>query len=188
MSSQPSMLTLAGSWKAGPVNSPGVVMSGKLVKKSTPPVKLLMVRPEIGSSRIPPGICAVTSTPSGPSSLSAKRMVKPDKPAKEYPASTPIKKTRSATTVSVSSTPISLPLASTLIMPPINEPSIWPPKTLPEIETPSDSIPIIGLSPAINAPTSIWMPLTVPSNFRPGLPCRPVMVADKVSTNSSGAA
>ena len=95
--SQSSIDTFSGSAKSGPLSSSGSVMSGSDLKKSTPPVKSLIARPEFGSSRIPPGTEPETSTPSGPSSDRAKRIVKPPRPEKEKPASTPMKKTRSFT-------------------------------------------------------------------------------------------
>ena len=48
-------------------------------------------------------------------------------------------------------------------------------------------MPIIGFLPSSKRPTSIRIPLIVPSNFRPGLPCNPVTVAESVRTNFSGA-
>ena len=52
---------------------------------------------------------ALSRTPSGPSSESAKRIVKPPMPANAKPPSTPTKKMRSSTGVIVSSGSIMLP-------------------------------------------------------------------------------
>ena len=63
----------------------GSSSEGRLLKNSTPAAKSLMLRPELGSSRMPPGTSTLMNTCSGPSSLRPSRMVKPASPAIEKP-------------------------------------------------------------------------------------------------------
>ena len=82
---QVSALWLVGSENAALRSAKGSSMPGSVLKNSTPALKSLMVRPLVGSSSRPPGICTLMKTWSGPSSESPRRMVNPARPAIENP-------------------------------------------------------------------------------------------------------
>ena len=175
-----------GRPNSGPRSCTASSMDGRVLKNSTPAEKSLIVRPVFGSSRMPPGTEAEINTPSGPSSDTAKRMVKPPTPEKAKPPWTPTKNTRSSTRVVVSRLPIWFPLASSLMMPPISAASIWPPNRSPFTETPIEAMSRTGNLPWRNSPISMTMPSTAPENSRPLMPCSPVTAAERISWKLPG--
>src|SRR5207244_2013219 len=74
---------------AEPRSSDGSVIDGSDLKNSTPPVKLLIDSPVIGSSRMPVGSAADTSTSSGPSCDRPTWIVNPPVPPMTKPPSSP---------------------------------------------------------------------------------------------------
>ena len=165
--------------------SSGSVIVGSPVKNSTPPVNSLIVIPvKTGSTTM--GTLTLTRTLSGPSSLSAKRTVKPFSRISSLP-STPTKNTRSETAVVVSSDSINWPAASIFRMPPISDPEISAPPKSPPTLTDRDSRSVMGNLPCCNSPTSIFSPLTEPSNSR-GIPGIFLTLALTMSTKLAGLA
>ena len=98
-----SAVTVVWRLKAGPRSANGSSIDGSVLKNSTPAEKSLIERPVFGSRRMPPGTDALMKMPSGPSSESAKRIVRPPMPGNSKPPCTPMKNTRSRTGVTVSS-------------------------------------------------------------------------------------
>ena len=144
-----------------------------------------MVRPLIGSNKMPVGVAAVIITPRGPKSEKAMRMDILPTPGIPKPPSKPTKNTRSATGVVVFVAGIRSPSASNGSSPPSKVPLISPPNISPSIPTAMASIAVIGNSPSRSRPTSISMPSTAPLTFI-GRPYKPLTDADRVSLKSSG--
>ena len=167
------------SWK-------GSSSDGRDLKNSTPAEKSLIAKPVLGSRRMPPGTEAFRKTPSGPSSLMARRIVNPPTPGNSKPPCNPAKKTRSSTGVVISKLPISRPAESSLMMPPIRAAFISPPNILPRTDTPMEAMSMMGNLPSLSSPISIFTPSMAPSNSKPCKPCKPVTAADKVKTKSLG--
>ena len=143
-------------------------------------------RPLMGSSRMPSGRSPTTSTPSGPSSEMAKRILKPPWPAIVRPPSTPTKNTRSATAVSRSSGPMMLPSESSFRMPPSSPAVISPPNRLPVMETLMDSISVMGNLPSWSSPRSMRTPSTAPDTVRFGMPLISSTAAERMIEKRSG--
>ena len=89
LSSHWSAVWDVGSWKAEDRSANGSSIEGRVLKNSTPAEKSLMVRPEYGSRRMPPGTSMLMKAWSGPSSLRPTRSVKPAMPAIEKPPCRP---------------------------------------------------------------------------------------------------
>jgi hypothetical protein len=88
-SSHWSALRFVGSPNSGLRRANGSSIDGSVLKNSTPAAKSLMVRPVVGSSRMPPGTSTLMKTWSGPSSLRPRRIVKPAMPAMLNPPCRP---------------------------------------------------------------------------------------------------
>jgi len=120
------------------------------------------------------GTSAVIWTPSGPSSLRARRISKPAIPATENPPSIPKKRMRSTTGVVVSTASMikKSPLASSPMrrMPPINPAEREPPKRSPSTETAIDSMLMMGNLPSKRSWGSMTTPVIPPEICTPGIP------------------
>ena len=177
---------MPGAAKSEDLNAKGSSIDGKVLKNSTPAVKLDIVSPEVGSKVT--GTSAVMSTLSGPNSLNANLMPNPPIPFIENLPSTPTKKTRWSTSVTVSSGPIILESESSFKIPPIKDPTTSPPKTLPLTPTPMDSISTIGFLPSSSNFGEILIPFMAPLNSRPLIPLISVSSADNMMEKSVGSA